>query len=190
MVCSEINFDANSFIFLANFHSGKLKSDISEMFNELPLEPFLRYLKGSHAYFLEEKLPNIKRKLGLVFSGDEENIKKVVLNFFDNYMEEVREHMIYEDEVVFPYINSLIGENGDRSYSIDIFKERHNDIEEKMQDLKQILMKYVSSLKDQQLMTNILLELYICQEELEAHTYIEDGLIIPRVRQIESTKNN
>lgn len=96
--------------------------------------------------------------------------------------------MKYEDEVAFPYIKSLINDKTAQVYSINIFKERHNDIEEKMQDLKQILMKYISGIKDQRLMTNILIELYMCQEELETHTYIEDELMIPRVKKLELTK--
>ena len=57
--------------------------------------------------------------------------------------------------------------------------------EEKIADLKRILLKYVSGVKDQALMTNILLELYMSEEELEAHTFIEDSLVIPRVKNIE-----
>ena len=100
-------------------------------------------------------------------------------------MKEVQEHMMYEDNTVFPYVQSLIEKSNKDKYSINIFEERHNDIEAKMTDLKRILMKYVSGIKDQTLMTNILLELYMSEEELAAHTYIEDKLVIPRVKKIE-----
>lgn len=186
-VCKKASFDADCFIFLANFHSGKKYEDIERVFNKLPLDPFLLYLNGSHDYFLKYRLPNIKRKISLIFNEEEYELKELVLNFFDNYMYEVFEHMRYEDEVVFPYIRSLLANKHTESYSINIFEERHNDIEEKVHDLKQILLKYVSGIKDQKLMTNILMELYMCQEELESHTFIEDELVIPRVKQIEST---
>ena len=52
-------------------------------------------------------------------------------------------------------------------------------------DLKQILMKYVDGSKDQELMVNILMELYMSEDELAAHTYIEDNLVIPRVKAME-----
>ncbi|MPN56079.1 hypothetical protein SDC9_203765 [bioreactor metagenome] len=109
----------------------------------------------------------------------------MVLKFFDNYTHEVLDHMKYEDEVVFPYIHSLMDAVADKKYSINIFEERHNDIEGKMNDLKQILLKYVPGTTDQMLMVNILTELYMSEEELEAHTFIEDSLVIPRVREIE-----
>ncbi|MFV0467304.1 MAG: hemerythrin domain-containing protein [Dysgonomonas sp.] len=187
IICKEAGFDPDCFIFLANIHARKLKpnSNVHEIFSKLPLSPFLYYLNNSHSYFLKERLPNIRRKLELIFTKDETSMKQLVLDFFDNYLNEVSEHMKYEDEVAFPYIRTLIDAKSTTGYSINIFEERHNDIEEKMQDLKQILMKYISGLKDQKLMTNILIELYMCQEELGVHTYIEDELIIPRVKSIE-----
>ena len=96
--------------------------------------------------------------------------------------------MLYEDEVVFPYVYSLINDSGEKKYSINIFEQRHNDIEGKMNDLKQILMKYLPGTIDQMLMVNILTELYMSEEELEAHTFIEDSLVIPRVKEIEKGK--
>lgn len=184
-VCKENGFDSDCFVFLANYQSNKSIINIDETFKSLPLEPFLQYLKSSHSYFLEKRLPNIRRKLELVFSAADKGLKEVVLNFFDNYTQEVQEHMQYEDEVVFPYVYTLINEQLEEKYSINIFEERHNDIEGKMSDLKQILMKYVPGTTDQMLMVNILTELYMSEEELGAHTFIEDSLVIPRVKEIE-----
>lgn len=187
-VCKENGFDTDCFLFLASYQSNKSIINIEETFRALPLEPFLRYLKSSHSYFLEKRLPNIRRKLELVFDTSEKGLKDVVLNFFDNYTKEVEEHMLYEDEVVFPYVYSLINDSGEKKYSINIFEQRHNDIEGKMNDLKQILMKYLPGTINQMLMVNILTELYMSEEELEAHTFIEDSLVIPRVKEIEKGK--
>lgn len=184
-VCQQNNFDPDCFIFLVNFQSSKSIINIQDEFNKLPVEPFLLYLKKSHKYFLEQRLPNIRRKLYLVFDENESDMRSVVLDFFDKYVQEVADHMKYEDEVAFPYINALIHSSEINNYTINIFEERHNDIEEKVNDLKRILMKYVSGVKDRNLITNILIELYMTQEELENHTFIEDELVIPRIKLIE-----
>lgn len=184
-VCKEQDFDADCFIFLANYFSNKAIMNVEEEFYKLPLQPFLHYLKCTHSYFLDHRLPNIRRKLKAVFADSSDGLQKVVLNFFDKYHSEVKEHMNYEDNTVFPYIRSLVGKAKEGDYSIDMFEERHNDIEGKMNDLKQILMKYVDGSKNQTLMANILMELYMSEEELAAHSYIEDHLVIPRVRAME-----
>jgi regulator of cell morphogenesis and NO signaling len=187
-VCRENEFDTDCFLFLANYQSNKCIINIEEAFRTLPLAPFLRYLKSSHSYFLDRRLPNIRRKLELIFPETDKGLQTVVLNFFDDYTKEVYEHMQYEDDTVFPYVYSLIDKHSDKHYSINIFEERHNDIEGKMNDLKQILLKYVPGTTDQMLMINVLTELYMSEEELEAHTFIEDNLVIPRVKEIEAER--
>lgn len=188
-VCKDNGFDTECFLFLANYQCNKSITNIQHAFEGLPLEPFIHYLKSSHNYFLKKRLPNIRRKLELVFASADQKLQDIVLNFFDNYRNEVMEHMQYEDEVVFPYVQSLINTiSGDKDYSINMFEERHNDIEDKMNELKQILMKYVSGDTDQMLMVNILMELYMSEEELEAHTFIEDNLVIPRIKEIEKKR--
>ena len=84
-VCKENDFDTDCFLFLANYQSNKCITNIQEVFSKLPLAPFLRYLKNSHSYFLERRLPNIRRKLELVFPETDKALQTVVLDFFDNY---------------------------------------------------------------------------------------------------------
>jgi hypothetical protein len=187
-VCKENGFDTDCFLFLANYQSNKSITNIEDTFRALPLEPFLQYLKTSHSYFLEKRLPNIRRKLELVFADSDKGLQHVVLDFFDNYTQEVGEHMQYEDNTVFPYVRLLMQESKEDKYSINIFEKRHNDIEGKMNDLKQILLKYVPGTTDQMLMVNILTELYMSEEELEAHTFIEDSLVIPKVKEMEKRR--
>lgn len=185
VVCAEHNFDVDCFLFLTNFWSNKGTLNIEEEFDKLPLDPFLYYLECTHSYFLDFRLPNIRRKLKILFADAKGGLQKMVLDFFDIYYDEVNEHMTYEDKVVFPYIQSLLTVDRDKDYSIQVFEERHNDIEEKVNDLKQLLMKYVTNAESQDLMVNILMELYMSEEELTAHTFIEDNLVIPKVKALE-----
>lgn len=187
-VCKANNFDPDCFIFLANFQSNKATLNAEEAFQKLPLRPFLDYLEMSHNHFIKVQLPNLRRKLKVLLDNSDQNISEMVLRFFDNYTSEVYDHMGYEDKVVFPYIRSLLNKQlHDENFSIDVFEDRHDDIEGKVDELKQILMKYIPSGKeDQLLLINLLMDLYINEEDLETHTYIEDNLVIPRVRQIET----
>ena len=183
-ICIENGFDADCFIFLANIQSNKSITNTREVFSSLPIEPFLYFLKTSHNYFLDKRLPNIRRKLDSVFENVDERLRRIVFKFFDDYSSEVQDHMKYEDEIVFPYIKLLLSGNKTK-YSINIFEGRHNDIEAKMSDLKQLLLKYVPGTSDQMLMVNILTELYMTEEELNAHTFIEDELVVPRIKDLE-----
>lgn len=186
-VCGENNINPDCFIFLANMYTNRGIINVQEEFEALPIDSFIYYLKRSHSYFLDYRLPNIRRKLAHVFQNANDGLQTLVLDFYDKYHKEVKEHMNYEDDTVFPYISSLISENSKENYSIDEFEERHNDIEGKMNDLKQILMKYVDT-GNQHLLINTLMELQMAQNELAFHSYIEDEMVIPRIKRIEKNR--
>lgn len=185
MVCTENNFDPDCFLFLVNLYTQRGILNVEKEFTNLPLEPFLIYLKRTHSYFLDYRLPNIQKQLVKVFEKSHESLQKIVLDFFHIYYNEVKEHMDYEDDIVFPYINALLIHKDNSNYCIEEFEERHNDIERKVSDLKQILIKYVDGPENKNLILSILMDLYMIQNELATHNYIEDELVVPRVRSLE-----
>lgn len=69
------------------------------------IKDIIGYLHRSHLYYTEgfrdRRLPFDR----LVESFDERQ-KKVVLKFFNDYRDELDKHFAYEEEVVFPYVES------------------------------------------------------------------------------------
>jgi regulator of cell morphogenesis and NO signaling len=188
-VCRKYDFDPDCFLFIANLQSNKPVYDYLEAFQKLPLESMLNYLQKSHSYFLDRRLPRIRKALETVIVSLDENIQKIILRFFDDYSNEVKEHMEYENDTAFPYIYSLLGLTSGQKYTIADFEDHHSDIEGKMSDLSRILTKYIQGVVDSMGMTGVLLDLYMLHEELDAHTFIEDQLVIPRVKSIEKVKH-
>lgn len=95
------------------------------------------YLKRAHTYFLDFKLPVIRRKLieAIDCSGTD-NIAYLILKFFDEYAKEVRRHMEYENEAVFTYVEKLLEGKLAENYDIATFASKHNQIESKLTELK------------------------------------------------------
>lgn len=187
-VCKKYNLDAACFLFVANLQSNKLIYNYQSEFDHVSLESMLHYLKLSHCYFLKRRLPHFRLGLENAISGLEVNVQHIILRFFDDYSKEVDEHMEYENNTVFPYISSLLGLSTEDAYNITVFEEHHSDIEGKMSELSRILTKYIQGDAYNLTMTNALIDLHIIQEELDAHTFIEDQLIVPRVKKIEKDR--
>jgi len=151
------------------------------------------YLKNSHKYYSEEIYPNI---LSTIKQMNELNTHKemaLVEKFFGTYFSEVKEHLDYENKTVFPYILELIEkiENPDypmrqTNFSVDEYQEHHNDIEEKLDDLKNLLIKYLPQKNDQILRRKLLFSLFELEYDLNIHSQIEDLILIPLVGKIES----
>lgn len=188
-VCKKYDYDVDCFTFVANLQSNKPAFNYLEAFEKIPLESIIGYLQKSHNYFIYRRLPNIKKMMESVIAGLEPTVQKIILRFFDEYSNEVKEHMEYENEIAFPYIRSLTGLSGGKQYTISVFEEHHSDIEGKMSDLSRILAKYIQGDVDGMDLTRVLIDIHMLQEELDAHTFIEEKLLIPRVKRTEKFKD-
>jgi len=143
------------------------------------------YLKNSHIYFLEKRLPDIQQRLSEILEGIDDVSRTSVLNFFNEYYKEVQEHMGYENQTVFPYVEKLVKGESPSGFTIDEFESHHSNIHEKLVDLKNIIIKYMELPTDNYKIANVLLEIFQSEEDIDAHCFIEDELLVAIVRKIE-----
>lgn len=184
-VCQEHDIDVDTFIYLVEF---LLNTDqtchTSIGVQKLDISMLITFLKKSHSYFLEYRLPQIREHLLSALSTTSQDVEFVIKRYFDQYAEEVNQHMSYENEVVFPYVEELMKGNKSSSYTIHVFEQKHDQVEMKMLELKNILIKYYIG-GDPLMMNNVLHELYTCGDELYIHNAIEDHVFIPCIKEVE-----
>ncbi len=183
-VCNENKVDCNTFLTVINF-IGEGSCRIDETV-ELSIGTLVEYLKNSHSYFLDFALPGIRKKLVEATSGDEKNeIDFLIIQFFDNYMQEVNKHMTYEDETVFKYVEGLLKGNILDDYTISTYSKHHDLVSERLTELKNIILKYRTSKSNNSLMFSTLFDIYSCEAELEAHCKVEDYIFTPAILELE-----
>lgn len=141
-VCRQNGVDACTFLTVVNFLVEEVNTPVENISKCLSIENLIRYLHNAHDYFLNFRLPHIRRKLVDAISGCPEDVAFVITKFFDEYAEEVNKHMSYEERAVFPYVRNLLEGKRDPKYNITIFRKRHDQIEMKITELKNILIKY------------------------------------------------
>ena len=186
-VCESNNVDTYTFLTVVNFLTEE-NFEMDNHYERISLESLISFLKNGHAYFLNYKLPAIREKLveAITQTDSNEMYREIILRFFDEYVNEVNEHMEYEDKVVFPYVQELVSkEFSDDVYNIQIFEERHNQIDQKLIDLKNILIKYYPAKGNTDLMTDTLLDILFCGKDLSDHNKVEDYMFIPAIEAIE-----
>ncbi|MDL2290000.1 hemerythrin domain-containing protein [Paludibacteraceae bacterium OttesenSCG-928-F17] len=186
-VCESNNVDTYTFLTVVNFLTEE-NLEMDNHYEKISLESLISFLKNGHDYFLNYKLPAIREKLVEAINQTDSNemYREIILRFFDEYVNEVNEHMEYEDKVVFPYVHELLSrEFADDVYNIQIFEERHNQIDQKLIDLKNILIKYYPAKGNTDLMTDTLLDILSCGKDLSDHNKVEDYMFIPAIEAIE-----
>lgn len=142
------------------------------------------YLRNSHDYFLNFRLPAIRRKLIEAIDCSHNDVAFAILRFFDEYVAEVHKHMDYEERKVFPYVESLLAGSRPVGYSIDVFRRHHDQVEAKLAELKRIIIRYYPGGSTNEL-NGVLFDIFTCERDLASHNDLEDHLFIPAIKRLE-----
>ena len=188
-VCDEQKVDCYTFLAVVNFTiNGYIDVDNED---KLSLSTLLHYLKASHDYYLGFQLPFIRKELEDALDQTD-NLARLILKLYDEYAREIRMHMRYEEKTVFPYVESLIDNQSSANYDIDTFSKHHNQIDKRLKELKNIIIKYLPSdeLHNNQL-TATLYDIYNNEDWLMQHSRVEDNIFLPAIRRLEhKTRQN
>ncbi len=158
----------------------------------------IEYLQQTHSYYLDFRIPEIENYIQRLEndSSFDEAIKVLLLDFFGQYSHELTVHINKEEHRVYPYVLELEHFlNSDRSnqdqlellkaYSIHEYEEDHENVEDKLFDLKNIIIKYIPSPQDSRLLNLILHEIFELEKDLNNHQHIEDLILVPIVEKME-----
>lgn len=182
-VCDEQNVDTYTFLAVVNFTINGYR-DLDDA-DRLSIPTLMHYLRASHAYFLDFQLPFIRRELeGALDAND--NLARLIMKLYDDYAHAVTNHMRYEEKTVFPYVEALLEGHASDNYDIDTFSKHHGQTDQKLKELKNIIIKYLPSdgLHNNQLSAT-LYDIYNNEEWLYQHALVEDQIFIPVIRRME-----
>lgn len=184
-VCESQGVDYQTFLAVANFISEEQYS-YNEDENAFSIISLMDYLKQAHTYFLDFCLPAIRRKLieSIDYSGTD-NVALLIIKFFDEYVKEVRRHMEYENKSVFTYVENLLRGEASGTYNIATFASRHDPIDTKLKELKNIIIKYYPGEENSNSMNAVLFDIFNCEQDLASHSLVEDYMFIPAVMKME-----
>ena len=179
-ICEQNKVDTATFLTVANFISKKECS-----YKQVSLASLIHYLKRAHNYFLDFNLPTIRRRLieAIDCSGTDE-VALLILQFYDEYVLEVRRPMEYENETVFGYVEDLLQGRYQADYNIRMFADKHNDIAPKLEELKDIIIRYYPQ-KENDMLNSVLFDIINCEQDLTSHCLVEDHLFVPAVELME-----
>lgn len=191
-ICAENNVSLELLVSFANLYNGVQDIQTVDLsFDDA--KAIIRYLKSSHRFYSDEIYPEIQNTIKRMAEVNDSSEMALVKKFFNEYLNEVKTHLDYEDDIVFPYVLNLSDKiqnknQGEKSkgYSILNFREEHNDIEEKLDDLKQLLIKYLPHKNDRKLRRILLLSLFELEYDLNVHAQIEQLILIPLVEKMEA----
>lgn len=185
-VCEEQGVDAFTFVTVANFIKQNAR-ELPEELEQLSVNCLTDYLRRAHTYFLDFQLPAIRRKLlEALDCSRPDDVSYHILRYYDDYMEEVRKHMQHENKRVFAYVARLLQGEVSEDYSIERYARVHGSIDTKLQELKNIIIRYYAPSGRTELLHSVLFDIFTCENDLRLHCLVEDSIFVPAVRILEA----
>lgn len=187
-LCRKHGVDVNTFLLVCNVYSSADYLPSQETLDEVQVAQIIRYLRLSHDYYLNSALIYLERGIEKMLSPCPAPRRAAVRKFFDDYCEELRKHFDFEEKNVFSYAEDLLAGAAVPGDSFSEMGDDHSNIEEKVGDLRNIVMKYLPSECETDAVTPVLTYIFHLSEDLERHTFIEDKVLVPMIKRLESEK--
>lgn len=193
--CKAGNVDVDTFLAVVNFIKAGEHVRIGKLVEQVNVASLIQYLKRSHSYFVNFRLPAIRRKLIEAIDCTNNQIAFLILKFYDEYAGEVGRHMEYENSHVHPYVDTLLSgklpeKAGTFGELIHQHHDNHGSIEKSSAELKNIIIKYYPSDSNAQLLNDVLMDIYMMEEDLLSHCHLEDQLFAECVHKLEGEVRN
>ena len=186
-VCARHNISTELFLLICNIYSFRDYEPQIETLTDEDIRSITMYLRASHRYYRTICFPALHDNIHRMVKELDEISRRLIDKFYDDYDSEVNNHFQYEEEVVFPYIEKLLNNSGnsESEYRISLFGNSHGNVNEKLNDLSNIIIKYLNGEYASQLRFEILAEINSIGNDLLKHSDIENKLLVPLVEKIE-----
>ena len=145
--------------------------------SDVDVETLQKYLSNAHTYFLDFRLPHLRRSLieALLPADPTTKIPMLILRCYDEFVDEIRTHIEHENAGLYE-------------------EHAHDDqrITDKLSEIKNLIIKYYPShsLSQNGMVTyqliNVMSDLWHTEQDFSDHCAIEDEILRPAMTQVQS----
>ena len=167
-VCEAHHVHTPTFLAIVNykvFHQRAIPENID-------LPTLQRYLQNAHTYFLDFRLPRLRRALieAIIPADPATKIPGLILRCYDEFVEEIRTHIAHENE--------------------GLFEEHEHDDERitgKLTEIKNLIIKYYPSPATGNpspvtyVLISVMSDLWHTEQDFADHCAIEDDILRPAI---------
>ena len=165
-VCAQYGVHTPTFLAIVNykiFHQRALPEDID-------IPTLQQYLHNAHTYFLDFRLPRLRRSLieAVMPATSDTKIPELILRCYDEFVDEIRTHIAHENEGLFD-------------------EHEHDDqrITDKLTEIKNLIIKYYPSpvtgnpSSVTYTLISVMSDLWHTEQDFADHCAIEDDIFRP-----------
>lgn len=160
-------------------------------FETISIIDLVDYIRKTHAYYVNKKLPEIEQSIYLLGKGypDAHPLLILLNDFYSEYTRHLQAHIEIEERELLPYITKLstVHKPSELTPTISIanFIDQHHDTEKDLEDVRKTILCYSPPAEQQTPYRILLSQLQVLEKDLAVHALIEDEVLLPRALAIE-----
>lgn len=170
-VCESHGVHTPTFLAIVNYKVFKQRA----VSTDIDIPTLQRYLRNAHTYFLDFRLPRLRRSLieAIIPADPTTKIPGLILRCYDEFVDEIRTHIEHENEGLFD-------------------EHEHDDqrITDKLTEIKNLIIKYYptkpTSVEGTVTYTliSVMSDLWHTEQDFADHCAIEDDILRPALTHI------
>ena len=149
----------------------------------------LRILRNTHRHYLEASIVAIHDNVHRMTQLSTPENSAVINRFFDDYENDIKSHIHFEEKVVFKYIEGLLKGERDSRFSVGMLRDMHNDAEDKLTDFKNIVMSHLPDSDTSDARYEVLVGILNIEDAIRRHTVIEEKVLLPLAELLEKGRD-
>lgn len=184
----ELNAYSEDFVSDLEFiYSDPVKAE-ANAFMKYDISLLVEYLELSHKEYIEVAIPNILNSFNQLLKNapDSELLHKLGPIMLYGFREDVKAHFKYEEQNLFPYARALKESLEIKGYSTSEFERNHP---QHIVDIDRLIMFFeILSPELNSFMTYRILKKRLDDLKLDfdVHGLVEDGVLIPKLKELEA----
>lgn len=186
--CDERKISTDFFLLVCNVYTYAKYIPNYATLKKIPVQEMITYLRRSHQDYIDNRIPHIINHVYELVSCSPKSHGDMLVKFCEKYKDDVTSHFRYEEEHVYPYISNLQKGVKGLSEKIERSHNRDQNLETALHDLKNIIIKYIPQNSTiEKTRTNVLIYLFLFEADINAHTRLEDKILMSLVEYIENS---
>ncbi|MFN8135266.1 MAG: hemerythrin domain-containing protein [Bacteroidales bacterium] len=190
LVCSQQGIHLKSFLAILNTYNSQSFFPEAE---DVDMTVLVQFLRRTHTYYLDYTLPRIEKLISqLAIDCPGSKPLAVIESYYSEYKKQLTAHIEYEETDLFPLISRLLEKQTGYTEKADYFSDKiqheHVNVEDKLSDLKTILIKFLPPSVNENSASELLFELSRFEQELLDHARFEDKILIPKLAKMLKVK--
>ena len=184
-VCTSAGVPVDFMLLVSNLYTFDDYLPSIDEVSQIDMQPLVPYLKASHIYYTEERLPHIESHIAHIAERMDERTGSIFKQFYADFRREITAHFQSEEENEFPRLIALQQSQRPKGGTKKVSSKSHSTLVDTLNDLTQIVYKYLPGNVMPEETMELVFDILQLSSDIQKHALIEEKILEPYVAWLE-----